>query len=60
MILNILKLNCSNTNIYDSKVEKNSKYRFSLTAINGHVIGSSQLYKSKFGMGKGITAVVKK
>jgi len=42
---------------FDRKVAKNGKPHFSLTARNGEIIGSSQMYASKATMEKGIASV---
>ena len=42
---------------FERKTAKNGKFYFNLKAINGQVIGSSQMYSSESGMENGINSV---
>lgn len=42
---------------YDRKKSANDKYYFNLKAINGEVIGTSEMYESSSGMEGGIASV---
>jgi uncharacterized protein len=42
---------------YQRKTSVNNKYYFNLTAANGHIIGSSELYDNYAGRENGIDAV---
>ncbi len=44
---------------YERKTAKDGKFFFNLKAVNGQVIGSSQMYSSESGMENGINAVKK-
>ena len=44
---------------YERKVAKNGTFYFNLKAINGQIIGSSQMYKSETGRNNGIESVKK-
>jgi uncharacterized protein YegP (UPF0339 family) len=45
--------------MYDRKNSVNSKHYFVLKAVNGQVIGKSEMYASKAGMENGIESVKK-
>lgn len=52
-----VKSNASNDARYDRKMSTNSKYYFNLTATNGQIIGSSEMYESAAGRDNGIDSV---
>lgn len=52
-----VRTNAQNDARYDRKVSINGKYYFNLTASNGQVIGSSELYESTAGRDNGIDSV---
>lgn len=42
---------------FERKTSKNGKFYFNLKAVNGQIIGSSQMYSSESGMENGINSV---
>ena len=52
-----VRTNAPNDARYDRKVSINGKYYFNLTASNGQVIGTSELYESTAGRDNGIDSV---
>jgi hypothetical protein len=52
-----VKTNAPNDARYDRKVSSNSKYYFNLTATNGQIIGTSEMYESAAGRDNGIESV---
>lgn len=52
-----VRTNAPNDARYDRKVSINGKYYFNLTASNGQVIGTSELYESTTGRDNGIDSV---
>lgn len=52
-----VKRNASDEGNYQKKTSANAKYFFKLTASNGQVIGSSQMYESAQGRDTGIESV---
>ncbi len=49
--------NCSNPDCFEKKTTSTGKYRFSLKATNGQIIGVSQNYKSESGCDNGMQSV---
>jgi uncharacterized protein YegP (UPF0339 family) len=49
--------NATDDNRYEQKTASNGKYYFVLTATNGQVIGTSQMYETAAGRDGGIDAV---
>jgi uncharacterized protein YegP (UPF0339 family) len=54
-----VRKNSQDDDQYDKKTSSNSKYFFNLKAINGQVIGSSEMYESSSGRDNGIASVKK-
>ena len=52
-----VRTNAQNEARYDRKVAVNGNYYFNLTASNGEVIGTSELYESTAGRDNGIESV---
>ncbi|MCO5112081.1 MAG: YegP family protein [Burkholderiaceae bacterium] len=52
-----VQTNCSNDDRYERKTAANGKAFFNLKAINGQVIGTSQMYASEASRDKGIVSV---
>ncbi len=52
-----VKANVADNGRFLKKTAKNGKFYFSLTAPDGDIIGSSQMYKSESGRNNGIAAV---
>lgn len=52
-----VKTNSQFDSKFDRLLAKNGQYYFNLKASNGQVIGTSEMYKSKEGMEKGIASV---
>jgi hypothetical protein len=52
-----VKNNASNDNRYDRKTSSNGKAYFNLTATNGQVIGTSEMYESTSARDNGIESV---
>jgi len=51
--------NCSNPKCFEKKTTSTGKFRFSLKATNGQVIGTSQNYSSESGCNNGMKSVAK-
>lgn len=51
--------NCSNPKCFEKKTTSTGKFRFSLKATNGQVIGTSQNYSSESGCNNGIKSVAR-
>jgi len=54
-----VKKNASDDARYDKKTSTNGKYFFNLKAMNGQIIGSSEMYESTSGRDNGIESVKK-
>ncbi|MES2799717.1 MAG: YegP family protein [Bacteroidota bacterium] len=54
-----VKRNSQDDNRFDRKVSANGKPYFNLTATNGQIIGTSELYESEASREKGIESVKK-
>lgn len=52
-----VRTNSPNDARYQRNVAQNGKYYFNLTAANGEIIGTSQMYESTAGRDKGIESV---
>ncbi|MDW3651588.1 MAG: YegP family protein [Bacteroidia bacterium] len=52
-----IRKNSGDDDQFERKVASNGKHHFNLTAKNGEIIGSSQMYASKDGMNNGIKSV---
>ncbi|HWK99241.1 MAG TPA: YegP family protein [Parapedobacter sp.] len=52
-----VKKNSPDDSRYDRKEAKNGKFFFNLKAVNGQIIGSSEMYESASGRDKGIESV---
>ena len=52
-----VKKNCGRDACYDKRTTSGGKYRFSLRATNGEIIGVSQNYASSAGRNNGIRSV---
>lgn len=52
-----VRTNAQNDARYDRKVAVNGEYYFNLTAANGEIIGTSELYESAAGRDNGIESV---
>ncbi|RTY86211.1 YegP family protein [Flavobacterium sp. GT3R68] len=52
-----VKKNSQDDSKYDKKTSSNGKYFFNLKAINGQVIGNSEMYESASGRDNGIESV---
>lgn len=52
-----VKSNATDDSKYDRKIASNGKYYFNLKAVNGQVIGTSQMYESIAGREIGIASV---
>ncbi|MCO4292596.1 YegP family protein [Solitalea sp. MAHUQ-68] len=54
-----VKTNAPNGDHYDRKTSSNGKYYFNLKAVNGQIIGKSELYESSSSRDNGIESVKK-
>jgi len=54
-----VKSNSVSESMFDEKTASNGKFYFNLTATNGQIIGTSQMYASKQGRDNGISSVVR-
>lgn len=54
-----VRSNCGNDVRYDKKESSNNKYYFNLKAVNGQIIGTSEMYESAAGRDNGIASVKK-
>lgn len=52
-----VKANAKDDSKYDKKKSTNDKYYFNLKAVNGQIIGTSQMYETSTGRDKGIESV---
>ena len=52
-----VKKNCATDSRFDRKVSANGKFYFNLKAINGQVIGSSEMYESEASRENGIQSI---
>ncbi len=52
-----VKKNCADNGRFERKTASDGRFFFNLTATNGQIIGSSQMYKSAGGRDNGIEAV---
>ena len=54
-----VRVNSQDDNRYDRKLSSNGKSYFNLKALNGQVVGNSEMYESATGMEGGIASVMK-
>lgn len=54
-----VKKNCGDQSRFELKSSSNGKFYFNLTAANGQVIGTSQMYRYKAGRDIGVESVQK-
>jgi hypothetical protein len=52
-----VKTNCEDDQCFERNTTDSGKFRFSLKAKNGQVIGTSQMYKTEKGRDNGVSAV---
>jgi len=52
-----VRANCSIDSRYDRNKSTNNKYYFNLKAVNGQIIGTSEMYEASSGMETGIASV---
>lgn len=55
--INSVKENATNDSRYEKKTSYNNKYFFVLKALNGEVIGTSEMYETTYARDSGITVV---
>jgi uncharacterized protein len=55
-----IQKNCINDDRYERKLSSNKKHYFNLKALNGQIIGTSEMYESEAGMENGIASVKRK